>query len=195
MSDLALDDWLFTSWGSVADVFLTAIGIYTVLIIYVRIAGLRTFSKMDAFDFATTVAIGSIVAGSILFAGPSLFRADAALTVKFANQNGAAILRARLGWVENALDNDPILLMTRDGMLRDNLLKTHITEADVWAKLREANVFRLDEVHAAVLEVTGDISVLHGPPDGPGRESPLLTDVIGAERATTVACDRESHIA
>ena len=73
-------DWLFTTWGAVGDVALTALGIYMALIVYTRFAGLRTFSKLSGFDFAMTVAIGSIVAGSIMFDGPSLLRAVAALT-------------------------------------------------------------------------------------------------------------------
>ena len=101
MNDFALDDWLYTTWGSVGDVALTALGIYFVLVLYTRIAGLRTFSKMSAFDFAMTVAIGSIVAGSILFDGPSLLRGVAALTAVFVIQIGVAALRKRVVALED----------------------------------------------------------------------------------------------
>jgi uncharacterized membrane protein YcaP (DUF421 family) len=40
------------------------------------------------------------------------------------------------------------------------------------AKLWEANVLQLSEVHAAVLETTGDISVLHG------REINRIDDIL-----------------
>ena len=183
--DFAPDDWLFTTWGSVGDVVLTAVGIYVVLILYTRLAGLRTFSKMSAFDFAMTVAIGSIVAGSILFDGPSLLRAIAALTIVFVLQIGVAALRKRVGFVEQAVGNDPVVLMTQDGMIEENLRKTHVTEDDVWAKLREANVIQLAEVRAVVMEATGDISVLHGAPDGPDLEARLLTGVRDADRVHT----------
>ena len=183
--DFAPDDWLFTTWGSVGDVVLTAVGIYVVLILYTRLAGLRTFSKMSAFDFAMTVAIGSIVAGSILFDGPSLLRAIAALTIVFVLQIGVAALRKRVGFVEQAVGNDPVVLMTQDGMIAENLRKTHVTEDDVWAKLREANVIQLAEVRAVVMEATGDISVLHGDPDGPDLEARLLTGVRDADRVHT----------
>ncbi len=186
MSDFALSDWLFTTWGSVGDVVLTAVIMYVTLIAYSRIAGLRTFSKMAAFDFAMTVAIGSIVAGSILFDGPSVLRAVAALTVVFIIQVGTAALRKRVGWLANLIDNDPVVLMTRDGMIEENLRKTHVTESDIWAKLREANVIQTNEVRAVVLEATGDISVLHGDPDGPDLEACLLCDVRDSDRVQTV---------
>ena len=186
MSDFDPSDWLFTTWGAVGDVVLTAIGIYAVLIVYTRLAGLRTFSKMSAFDFAMTVAIGSIVAGSILFDGPSLLRAVVALTVVFGLQIGLAALRQRSQAVSDAVDNEPLVLMTQDGMVRDNLRRAKVTEEDVWAKLREANVIRVSEVRAVVFEATGDISVLHGPADGEALEACLLTGVRDADRVSTV---------
>ena len=95
MGDFDPADWLFTTWGTVGDVVLTAVGIYVALIVYTRLAGLRTFSKLSGFDFAMTVAIGSIVAGSVLFDGPSLLRAVVALTAIFTLQIGLAVLRQR----------------------------------------------------------------------------------------------------
>jgi uncharacterized membrane protein YcaP (DUF421 family) len=36
-----------------------------------------------------------------------------------------------------------------------------VTKADLYSKLREANVIRFSQVKAVVFEATGDISVLH----------------------------------
>ena len=40
-----------------------------------------------------------------------------------------------------------------------------MTRADLLAKLREANVLSFHQVHAVVMETTGDVSVLHGTGD------------------------------
>ena len=65
----------------------------------------------------------------------------------------------------------------RDGqILYDNLNKVEITENELRGKLREANVIRLNEVKAVILETTGDVSVLHG--DGDKEiEDYILEDV------------------
>lgn len=52
----------------------SALGILLAVVLYTRVIGLRTFSKMSAFDFTVTVAIGSTMAsvsllGSSLLAG------------------------------------------------------------------------------------------------------------------------------
>lgn len=71
-------------------------------------------------------------------------------------------LRQRSRAFDQLVQNTPILLM-RDGViLHDALQATRVSEEDLIAKLREANAIDLSNVHAAVLETTGDVSVLHG---------------------------------
>ncbi|MEL6614636.1 MAG: YetF domain-containing protein, partial [Bacteroidota bacterium] len=177
-----LSDWITTSWTAVGGVVVSAVLIYATLILFTRLAGLRSFSKMSGFDFAMTVAIGSILATSILTDSPPLLQAIVGLGAIYALQIGAAALRKRFGWFSRLIDNEPLILMTRDGMVRANLKKARVTEHDIWAKLREANVLTIAEVRAVVFESTGDISVLHGPADGETLEACLLTGVRDAER-------------
>ena len=84
--------------------------------------------------------------------------------------------------MEDISDNEPIVLMAGDRILRDNLDKTRVTENDLWGKLREANVLDPSEVRAVVLETTGDISVLHGEAGGQALHPCLLRGVREADR-------------
>lgn len=133
------------------------------IVVQVRIVGLRSLSKMTAFDFVMTVALGSLVAGAaqasdwLQFAQPM-----AAMVGLFFIQWLAARLRKSSDAVEAVLRNKPLLLM-RNGEFDDAALRqARVAEGDLRAKLREANVLRLGDVRAVVLETTGDISVLHG---------------------------------
>ena len=144
--------WFATSWTALAAVALSVAGIYVVLMALTRLGGLRSFSKMSSFDFAMTVAIGSIIASTVLTPNPPLLQAAAALAVVFGVQLGVAALRGRSPRVRGLVDNEPLVLMTRDGMLHDNLRRAKVTEGDVWAKLREANVLAVDQVRAVVFE-------------------------------------------
>ena len=133
------------------------------IIFLVRIIGLRTFSKMNSFDFVVTVATGSLLAGASQATDwPGFFQSATAIATLLGVQFVVALLRIRSGTVESIIQNDPVLLM-RDGViLKAALTATRVAEADLIAKLREANVKDLSQVRAVVLETTGDISVLHG---------------------------------
>ena len=137
---------------------------------------------MTSVDFAMTVAVGSIVASTVLSKSPSLPLAATALASIFAVQLAVSVLRKHTSWADKVFDNEPIVLMAGRHMLTDNLKKTPVTENDVWSKLREANVLDPDQVRAVILETTGDISVLHGEPNGTALHPCLLRGVRDADR-------------
>jgi len=142
-------------------VILAPLGL-SVVVVATRFVGLRTFSKMTAFDFVTTVAIGSLLAGAAAAsAWPAFLQNAGAIVTILIAQIILALLRKQSDTVENAIGNDPILLMQNSRWHLEALRTTRVSKDDVWAKLREANVCDLSQVRAVVLESTGDISVLH----------------------------------
>lgn len=177
-----MTSWLTTSLGAAAMVVATALGIYASVLILTRIAGLRSFAKISGFDFAMTVAIGSLIASAIITPDPPLLQAAVGLAAIYGLQISVAIFRQRSAAVRGIVDNAPLLLMDGSRVLHDNLREARITEADLRAKLREANVLRMEEIRAVVMETTGTISVLHGDPDGPGLEPDLLEGVERGSR-------------
>jgi uncharacterized membrane protein YcaP (DUF421 family) len=136
------------------------VAIYLWVIGATRLAGLRSFSKMSAFDFAMTVAIGSIIASTALGTAP-LAMGMLAVAVLFIAQVVVSRLR-RATNVEGAVDNTPLLLMFGAEVLDEHLARARLTRDDLRAKLRAANVLDPSDVRAVVLETTGDVSVLQG---------------------------------
>ncbi len=176
-------DWITTSW-----LLLGGLGMYATIILLTRIFGLRSFSKMSGFDFAVTVATGSILAAIFIAKDPPLLQGVAAMIVLFAMQATVAELRKRFSFIETIVDNRPRLIMWGGEIDEHQMLKAKITRADLMAKLREANVTRFEQIHAVIAETTGDISVLHGPPDE-ALDTGLLDGVIGAKRFQVVMGD------
>lgn len=171
-----MTEWFTAGPGELALVAVSAAGIYGAVILATRLQGLRSFSKMSAFDFAMTIAVGSVIASTLLSPSPSLVRGVTGVAALFALQRLVAWLRIR-GFADDIVDNRPLLLMDGPRMLEDNLRSAMITESDLRAKLREANVIRLRQVRAVVLEATGDISVLHTGDSETALEDALLEGV------------------
>ncbi len=155
-------DWFVGEWGDLWQVPAAAFLMLAVVIATVRVVGLRSFSKMSSFDFAVTVSIGSIL-GGVASTSVALVHGAVAAVSLLGVQAFVSWIRSRQSGAETALDNSPILLMDGARFLEANLQRSRVTRSDVIAKLREANVLRLEDIRAVVLETTGDISVLHGP--------------------------------
>ncbi len=187
-----MTDWFAASPESLLAIVLSTAGLYAVLIVLVRLVGLRSFSKMSSFDFAMTVAVGSVLASTIVAPTPALPQAAVALASLFGVQLVIASLRKRTRWAERLVDNEPLIIMVGDQILHDNLRQARVTENDLWAKLREANVLDPVQVRAVVVETTGDISVLHGDPDGRDLHPCLLRGVREADRADLGEDDYEA---
>lgn len=174
--------WITTTSTAALMVVLTALGIYAALLLFTRLGGLRSFSKMSSFDFAITVAMGSLIATVLLSKNPPLLQGIVGLAALFGIQITVATLRSRTQAASSVVDNEPLLLMAGPDVLHENLKKARITEDDLNAKLRKANVIHLGQVRAVVMESTGDVAVLHADPDGPDLAPSLLSGVRDAER-------------
>lgn len=170
--------WIVTSWEAAAMTVVNAVGIYAAVILFTRLAGLRSFSKMSSFDFAMTVAVGSLIASTVLMKDPPLLKSVVALASLYLLQIGVALLRQRSDLVEWLVDNRPVLLMENGRMIEEAMRKQEVTRMDLVAKLREANVLDFSEVRAVVLETTGDISVLHAASADRELDAVLLEGVV-----------------
>ncbi|TMM54436.1 DUF421 domain-containing protein [Sulfitobacter sabulilitoris] len=165
--------------GALVSPFIDAAIMGLALIAFTRLSGLRSFSKMSGYDFAITVAMGSVLASVVVSKSTGPLAGIAALAALFVVQAGLSHLRVRSRDAQDAMDNAPLLIMQGREVLEDNLSAAKMTRADLMGKLREANVTHLDQVRAVVFEQTGDVSVLHGPAGG-GLEDDLLDGVRDA---------------
>lgn len=152
--------WLSITSSEIIGIIVSVFFIYLALLVMIRLNGLRTFSKMSAHDFAVTIAIGSIIAGTALSKEPSVLQGVFAMGTFIVLQFFYSLWRLKRP--SAYLENEPLLLMDRETILYENLKKAKLTEDDLIGKLREANVLDFSEVQAAVFEPTGDVSILHG---------------------------------
>lgn len=173
-----MPDWLIGRDYPLYGIALSALAVYVAVLLYTRISGLRSFAKMSAFDFAVTVAIGSMVSTTVLSGTTSILQALVGIGAVFVIQHIVGALRERYDWAQYVTDNAPILLMDGEEVLHDNLRRGRVSESDLRAKLREANVIRLSQVRAVILESTGDVSVLHADDADLELEDVLLEGVI-----------------
>lgn len=163
---LGLDDlWLGVVSGA---------GIYLAVVLLTRFFGQRSLASVSTFDFPVTVAIGAIV-GRTALVQTSLLGGVVALTTLFGIQACVGWLRHHT-FLRRAIDNPPVLLVSRGTVLRENLRRAHLDEDALNEKLRAKGIGRLADVHALILERNGDVSVLTSEPD-----PTILADVRGGE--------------
>lgn len=161
-------DGLFDLWRILLVGTLSYVGLVALL----RATGKRTLSKMNAFDFVVTVALGSTLASAILTSQVSLSEALTAFALLCFLQYGVAWLSVRSRGFQRLIKAEPSLLVFRGRMLESRLKSERVAEAEILAALRDQGVARLEDAHAVVLETDGSFSVIqNGPADTLGNVS------------------------
>ncbi|WLP95119.1 DUF421 domain-containing protein [Psychrobacter sp. M13] len=152
--------WFLIDWQQVIGIALSVIGFYFCLILFTRIVGLRSFSKLSSYDLAMTVGIGSILASTVLSKSTSLLQGVFAIGMLFMLQALLSIMRRKFKPFKALIDNQPIILMSNGEYLWDNLKEAKLSTNDIKQILRQNGIKSKSEVFAVIMETTANISVI-----------------------------------
>lgn len=142
---------------------------YAGLILILRVSGKRTLSKMNAFDFVVTVALGSTLATILLSKDVALAEGVLALALLVALQYAITWSSVRVRAVRRIVTGEPALLARHGRLLPEALRRARLTQEEVEAAARGAGFGSLADVEAVVLETDGSFSVI---PCRGGERSP-----------------------
>lgn len=133
---------------------------YLILILFLRISGKRTLAKMNAFDLIVTVALGSILATTLLSRDVSLVEGLTAFIVLIGMQFIIAWLSVRSSTVSGLVKSEPALLFHEGEFLQQALRRERVTESEVRAAVRNQGIASMEAVEAVILETDGSFSTL-----------------------------------
>lgn len=133
---------------------------YILLIVILRTSGKRTLSKLNAFDFVVTIALGSTLATVLLSKDVPLIEGVLAFAVLAILQFVISWLARRISAVEAIVKSEPRILF-RDGAFEPQALRIErLTEEEVRSAVRGSGIGDLKRVAAVVLETDGSLSVI-----------------------------------
>lgn len=173
------ETWLAIDWQQILGISISAVGFYLGLMLFTRLMGLRSFSKLSSHDFAMTVGIGSILASTVLSDEPSLLQGLCAVAVLFVIQGVVSVVRRKIKPLKALIDNQAIILMAHGEYFPDNLQEANLSTSDVQEVLRKNGIKSKTEVFAVIMETTGDMSVIKNSEVTPDRS--LFDDIRDSE--------------
>ncbi len=150
----------FDSWRGLARTLVIGVAGYATLVFFLRIAGNRTLSKMNAFDLIVTVALGSCLATLILSQDVALAEGATAFAVLIGLQFAVTWSSTRAPWVRRAVTGEPRLIVHRGDFLDDQLRAARVARDEVRAAVRAQGIGQMADVEGVVLETDGSFSVV-----------------------------------
>lgn len=135
--------------------------IYAVLLIIVRLSGRRTLSQMTPFDLVLILIVAETTQQALLGDDFSLVNAAVLIITLFVMDIGLSYVKRPSGRVERILDGAPILLVSHGEPDGKVLAGARLSAEDILEAAREKQgLERMDQIRFAVLETTGEISII-----------------------------------
>lgn len=150
----------FDSWSDIINVVISAIVGFSALVLFLRLAGKRTLSKMNAFDFIITFSLGTILATTILSADVSISEGLAALLAVIGLQYIVTFLEVRSDLFQRIIKSKPTLLFENGAFQYDKMKIERISKVEVLAAMRYKGFADRGAVRFVLLETDGRLSVI-----------------------------------
>ena len=168
--------------GGLGWVVVKAVLIFAVVVIGLRLGERRTVAQLGAFDFAVAVAIGSII-GRTVTSSTASFATGAIALITLLVAHRVVTFARRHSRIAEIVDHPPRVLVARGQMQDRELARAGLTNADVYALLRQKGVGDLGQVGYLLYETRGATTLI--PAD---REpGPLMRDGLCAAGYRDVA--------
>jgi len=143
------------------DAVFRATAIYFFLLLIFRIAGPRTLAQMTTFDFVLLLIIAEATQQGLIGDDFSVTQAMLLIITLIGIDIGLSLLKEKLPRLDKWLEGTPLVIVQDGKPLQERMKGARVDESDVLVAARERQgLERLDQIKFAVLERTGEISIV-----------------------------------
>ncbi len=137
-----------------------AFTMFIIMLVLIRVSGMRTFAKRSPFDTIVTIMLGAVLARGVVGAS-GFVDTIVASGVMVVMHRVVAWLAVRNKKFERLIKGTYIKLYNNGALLSEALEKTGMSENDLHESLRlETKKLTLSEIDTAFLETNGRISFI-----------------------------------
>jgi uncharacterized membrane protein YcaP (DUF421 family) len=138
----------------------------------IRVSGRRTLGEMTAFDFVLFMIIGGSTQRAITGQDYSLTNALLLVATFVVLDIALSIVELKSPLLRRVLNAMPMILVENGRLMSDRMRRARVTEDNVLeAARRLQGLERIDQIKFAILEATGEITIVPAAPIA--RTAPL----------------------
>lgn len=164
--------WEVNFW----EIIIRSLITFIVILILARIIGKKQLSQLTFFHYITGLTIGSIAGEITTQVETPFWDGIIALICWTILTLFISFIAIRSTKARVIVDDRPTILI-QNGLINKNGLKKARLHTDELAMLlREQGVFSFDEVHYAVFETNGELSILKKPANSPATKKDVKAD-------------------
>jgi uncharacterized membrane protein YcaP (DUF421 family) len=176
-----MPDWI--------NITLRAIGAVAYLFLLTKIIGKRQIKQLTYIEYIVGISIGSIAAFMATEMDGPVYHSLIAMGVFALFPVLMEWLSLKSKFLRDLFEGKATILIKEGKILEDNLKKERLTAEDLMEHLRVKNVFRVADVEFALMETSGEVSVLLKSESQPVTPKHLELTVAPSEENQIVIMD------
>jgi len=142
------------------ELILRSAVVYVFLLVLLRLTGKRQVGQLAPFDLVLLLVLSNAVQNSMNGGDNSLIGGLISATVLIGINHAIGIATFRSKRLEAIIEGRPQLLVHNGRLFEDVMSRAKLTHHELNAALRQSGCANVCEVHAAILENNGSISVV-----------------------------------
>ncbi|MGN1227784.1 MAG: DUF421 domain-containing protein [Christensenellales bacterium] len=139
---------------------LRCIIIYIIVLIVIRVMGKRQIAQMQPFDVVITLIIADLATIPMSDQSIPLLNGIVPLFVLTVIHFLITFASCKSLGIRHFVNGKPVILVSPQGILEENIKKLNMTVADVMEACRYAGYMSLEDINYMIMETNGNISVL-----------------------------------
>lgn len=142
------------------EIMLRTLVAVVTLFLLTKMLGKRQVTQLSVFEYITGITIGSMAAYVSLDLEDNWYLGLVSLGVWVTVSFGIEFLQLKSKTMRDWIDGKSTVLIKNGKILEDNLKKERLTSDELLLLLRKKDVFKVADVEFAMMESSGDMSVL-----------------------------------
>ncbi len=130
------------------------------LILIVRVLGRRDIGEMNLVDIITILLVGNAVQNAMTYGSGSLEVGIASALILLLLDRGIGMLINRFPKLEKEMFGEPVIICVDGAINRTAMERQGVEYEELMTAVREMGLSDLKQVHLAVLEDNGEISII-----------------------------------
>ncbi len=165
--------------------------LYVFIILAIRLMGKRQISDMQPSELVVTLVVSDIASLPMQNTSQPLLSGVIPVLVLVSLEIAASALMMKSRLFRRLICGNPVVVIEDGKLLQKQLKRLRVSAEDLFAQLRQQDIFSIDEVQYCIVETNGSISVLEKPQNRVPTAQDLGVTIDDKKLEAVVVCDGE----
>lgn len=181
-------------WGFLLETAFRTSVMFTIILLALRLLGKRGVKQLSVFELGVIIGLGSAAGDPMFYKDVGLLPGIVVFAIVFSLYRLVTFLINRSDKFEQFVEGKPLCVIDDGKLLYSDFEREPIALDELFAQLRLHSVSHLGQVHLAIIETNGEVSVFYREDDEIEPGLPIIPAMLDAKSDRIAVRDYHSCV-